>query len=281
MAELQISRYSSLLFNYDYKAYFEREVSFVQDFHTSDILRVQFSVPDIANIPSDYRFQVFITNKCTKNREQLTVNQLNDTTFYFEITDLSIGSYRCTIEQVYMNKGKRILSFSDFNILPMIELKDTVLIKCTNWRNDFDVDFISSQGEKIYFEYRFKGGFISNEISFKCKNETFRDQTSCLSQLSQLPYYVETLTIGDSYGVNRWVGDKLNLIFSCSEVYINNKRYTRSESSTPEITTIGNYNPLMVFKIDVEPQEFYNHTLEIPNNPIRIHNQPPHSKVFN
>jgi len=109
-----------------------------------------------------------------------------------------------------------------------------------------------------YFDFRFEGGFLPSENNFPVDTNDFRDQRYTQTQLSALPYKVKTLTAGSRAGVPYWVGEKINLIFSCSSVHIGKLEYVRSEGSEPEVNQINELYPLYVYKIALEVKDNYN-----------------------
>lgn len=126
------------------------------------------------------------------------------------------------------------------------ELEDSVLLTYTNYRNDWGTYFEEP------FSFRVEGIFLPGETSFEVSTEDFRDQRYGLTQLSALPYEKQTLTVGTPYGVPNWVGRKLNLIFSCSDVAIDGVNYVRSEGAAPKMTVLQQDSPLFVWKMEVE-----------------------------
>ncbi|WP_035332114.1 hypothetical protein, partial [Dysgonomonas capnocytophagoides] len=61
-----------------------------------------------------------------------------------------------------------------------------------------------------------------------------------------------------------WAAEKLNLIFSLSDIWVDEESYVRSEGSTPQVTKIQYMYPLYVYKIEVEQSDFYNEIVGIP-----------------
>lgn len=246
---LKISQFSSLNFS-DWKHDFESEECYVQSFAKRDIIRVQLSQDESANF--SFRFIDLGLNKSNDIALTLIDTKDNYKIYSFSYTGLDVGRYRIEI----LNDLGEVVSFSSFNVLEREALKDTIRLRYTHRENHYDVMFLEDE-ENLHFDFRVEGGFLYNEFQFKANTNNFRDQFYSDHQLSANPYETRKLTIGTSEGVPIWVGRKVNLIFSLSEVLINGDRYVRSEGSEPEIITLGNLYPKYVFKIDVEPRDFY------------------------
>lgn len=245
MIDLLISRFSSLNFQ-DWKHSFETDECYMQKFASSDVITVQF-LSDAYSLP-----QFILANKDTGNSQSITATELASGVYQFSLTNLEQGIY----ELKCYNKLGEIIVYSSFVVLPDECLENTSLITYTHYRNQYDVKF-NLNDEQIYFDFRVEGGFLYGENRFNVDAESFRSEDSVLTNLSALPYKTKTFTAGRADGVPIWVGEKLNLIFSCTETYVNNKKYVRSEESVPEISEIKQYYPLYVFKIDLEPDDFY------------------------
>jgi hypothetical protein len=111
--------------------------------------------------------------------------------------------------------------------------------------------------ESVYFDFRTEGGFLPSERTFAAESGDFRDQRYTPTQLSSRPYQKKTLSIGTRHGVPYWTGKKINQIFSCSFVEVNDTEHVRSENSEPEVIPVADLYPLMVYKIELEEKENY------------------------
>jgi hypothetical protein len=114
----------------------------------------------------------------------------------------------------------------------------------------------------VYFDFRVEGGFLPSERTFASESGDFRDQRYTPTQLSSRPYQKKTLCIGGRKGVPYWVGKKINQIFSCSFVEVNDVEHVRSENAEPQINPVADLYPLMVYKIDLEEKENYKTTMK-------------------
>lgn len=139
-----------------------------------------------------------------------------------------------------------------FKVLDESELIDTILFSYTSDNNEFDANFVNNDLTRNAFQFRIEGGFLSNSYEENVENEEFRTYRNEEVQLSALPFTIKTLTIGNNTGVPFWVAEKINYIFSLSDVMVNNTYHVRSGNSTPEQTELQPKNPLFIYKIDVE-----------------------------
>jgi len=96
---------------------------------------------------------------------------------------------------------------------------------------------------------------LPQEISFENNTEEFRDQRYVSKILSSTAFEKKTLTLGGGMGVPNWVARKINLIFSLSSVHVEGTPMVRSDGGAVELTEIGKYYPLYIYKIVLEDGE--------------------------
>ena len=247
---IKISKFSSLNFS-EWKNYFQTDTCYVQKFAPGDTIRCQLSLTDDANV--SIKFKDHRTGEVSDvNIVELLV-QDNLTTYYFEYTGLDFGRYEVFITNYWYEEK---VASCVFDVMPPDMLQNTVLFRYENREDRYDTVFLN--GDNHYsFDFRVEGGFLFSEIKSQVNNNTFRDQSYRIYQLSAYPYQTKTLTLGTSRGVPWWVAEKVNLIFSLSDVLIGDDIYTRSEGSSPEVTEIDRNYPLYVIKMDVEPAEIF------------------------
>lgn len=234
----RISDLSALNFRTDWKGSTNEDLCYRQRFLPTDEIRVQFACD--RSIVNDIIVYLHDNNGVTSTLPHDGVPATYDYSVrQFILQDLPAGQY--SIEIYHYSIGTHISKFCIVDSFP-----GSVLFKVNNYRDDFDTVF----DQPFYF--RVEGIILPSEVSFEVSNEDFRDQYYELTQLSALPYEVHTLTVGLGQGVPNWVGRKLNMIFSCSEVQINDCMCVRSSSSKPERTILSTDNPLFIWKIDCE-----------------------------
>jgi hypothetical protein len=268
---LIISQYSSLNFS-KWKHHFERREDYAQPFSNagsvSDKIRVQLSILQGKFI----RFE--LVNLTAKQRQPVPLTRIGVrgqyTIYYFEYDtdDFEAGEYR--IEAI--NDIQYVVAYSDFNICNN-ELRDTVLIRYTNRQNIFDAYFLNGDDTNNYFDFRIEGGFLYKDFQFGGESNGFKNQNYNNVQLSSYPTELRTLTIGSSFGVPVWVGRKINLIFSLSDTTIDGRRYVRGDGSETEKVDILSLYPLYVFRIGLEPSDFYSENVLIPDLVVATENK--------
>lgn len=115
-------------------------------------------------------------------------------------------------------------------------LADTTLIQYSmrdnRQRNDV-IFFID--GMQYFFDFRVPGGFKDEGWTFGVESEQFVTQYSDIAQLYGLESTQKTFTLGGSQGVPVWFGELLNRILVCSHVYFDGVKYTRKDTSVPEL----------------------------------------------
>jgi uncharacterized repeat protein (TIGR02543 family) len=241
------SKFNSLSFDNDWRAYFDEEKRYVQKFAQNEEIRLQF-VLKTQGLSGKYIDRLGVETPVTLNIIYVDSKQTEKLFLYegvFSVPDT--GFYEFIITDSLGNEEKTY-----FEIRTDEELQNTVLIRYTNRKNDFDTIFSDEIEEERYFNFRIEGGFYPGDKTQNLENSVFRDQNFRLSQISAFPYEISVLTIGDPCGVPQWVGNKINHIFCLSDVEVNGKRMVRSEASVPEMTSVAGEYPLYVFKLSLE-----------------------------
>lgn len=251
---IKVSNFSSLWFG-PWRNGFDESAEYVQKFAEGDNIVVEITSDDVNNTKLN----------CVNIDDGKSLGgnyNIVENTYIFSFFK-RIGRYEATIYNV--NTGEEYGSFR-FDILPDECLRNTVKISYTNRRNDYDTIFIRKDvsTRQINFDIRFEGGFIFRETEYAVEEETYRNQHYVQRLTSAFPYHKRTLTLGNAFGVPEWVGLKLNLIFSLSLVEIDGKKYVRSDGEVPERTELRDNYPLYVWKLVVEPDDFYNTELTVP-----------------
>lgn len=253
--KLSISRLSSLNFNQNWKHPFEVQEEYRQIFSRDDVIRVQYEV--------DSFLSVIVKLYSSSSETIITPTLILDDEvkhFEFYLSGLNIDCYR--VELVRSFEGNEIpFAYCDFKIIE--DLSNTVLLRYTNYIDSYNTWFSAGEESNKFFDFRIEGGFLYSENVFQSDNENFRDQSFSLHNLSSFPYESNTLTLGTAEGVPDWVGRKANMIFSCSDVYVNGFRCERADGSETTREVIREKYPLYIFKIEIEPDDFYNDNLNM------------------
>lgn len=153
-----------------------------------------------------------------------------ETTLFFHTMILSPGVYFVSITGIGQSDTFRVTDDE-------YELEKTTLIqysmKDNRQRNDV-VFFIDRM--QYFFDFRVHGGFKDSGWSFSVENEQFTTPTGDISQLYGLETTQKEFTLGGSSGVPIWFGEMLNRILVCSHVYFDGVKYTRKDTSVPEVS---------------------------------------------
>lgn len=250
---IKVSNFSSLWFG-AWRNTFDQEADYVQKFAEGDNIVVQVTSDDVNNTSVEFR------NIDTGVRLGGNYNIVENTYIFSPFK--KIGRYEGYIAN--KNSGEEY-GRCRFDILPDECLQGTVKLSYTHRRNDYDTIFIRKSGNlsiQVTFDIRFEGGFIFRDTEYAVEEETFRNQYYVQRLTSAFPYHKQVLTLGNGHGVPEWAGMKLNLIFSLSSVEVDGRKYVRSDGEVPERTDLLDYYPLYVWKLGVEPDDFYNTELQ-------------------
>ena len=252
---IKVSNFSSLWFG-AWRNTFDQEADYVQKFAEGDNIVVQITSDDVNN--------TFLSTKNLDGGSSLPNGRvvIEDTIIYNFYPNGKVGRY-----EVYITNSTTGEKYGRcrFDILPDECLQGTVKLSYTHRRNDYDTIFIRKSGSssiQVTFDIRFEGGFIFRDTEYAVEEETFRNQRYVQRLTSAFPYHKQVLTLGNGHGVPEWAGMKLNLIFSLSSVEVDGRKYVRSDGEVPERTDLLDYYPLYVWKLGVEPDDFYNTELQ-------------------
>lgn len=111
---------------------------------------------------------------------------------------------------------------------------NTIQILYTHDQNDYDILFHPSSGSQRRFMIRVEGGFASDGFTPAASDTVYRNQEFDTVLLSSKPYYTKKLTIGSGKGVPNWMADKINRVLSCSNVWLDGVRTTKSDGAKME-----------------------------------------------
>lgn len=246
MSAIFISEFSSLNFRKDWKLSFQQNVDYIPKFLPTDNIQVQYVVKDFTLTP-------YLKNICTGEVQQLSPVLLLETEsekcYQLTINNSLISSD--TEFNLYFASDQDGEKIKDANFCVCTELPDTILLEYTNRKNVYETIFDGIDR----FLFRVEGAFLPQEISFENNTEEFRDQRYVSKILSSTAFEKKTLTLGGGMGVPNWVARKINLIFSLSSVHVEGNPMVRGDGGAVELTEIGKYYPLYIYKIVLEDGE--------------------------
>lgn len=164
----------------------------------------------------------------------LTLNSwamADDTVLWFTvISGLSPGTYR-----IY-NAVASIYSHYFRVTNDAAELANTTLIQYAMKDNKQrqDAVFIIN-GMRYFFDFRVPGGFKDSGWTFAVENEQFITSDADPVELFALESTQKKFTMGGQEGVPVYFAEMLNRLLTCSYVYFDGVRYSRKDSSVPEM----------------------------------------------
>lgn len=151
--------------------------------------------------------------------------------FFAVLSGMSLGHYTVTID------GKTSEEFRVTDDASLLER--TTLIQYRYKDNKQRDDVVSLIDHVIYFfDFRVPGGFKDSGWQFGVSNEQFTTQREDVVELFANEYTMKTFTMGNALGVPVWFAEHLNRLLTCSYVYFNGDRYTRSDTETPQIQSL-------------------------------------------
>lgn len=172
---------------------------------------------------------------------------MNATTklYYYVITGLATGYYCFDINGM-TSESFKITDESN-------ELAETTLIQYSMKDNKQRTDGVFWVGDKhLFFDFRAPGGFKDNDWTFGVNNEQFVTSDEDIVDLFSMETTQKPFTLGNAMGCPIWYADLLNRIMSCTYVYFNGERFSRKESSVPELTQEIEGLKSYIFKITLQ-----------------------------
>ncbi len=151
--------------------------------------------------------------------------------FFAVLTGMSVGHYTVTIGN---------MTSDEFRVTDdTLALANTTLIQYRFKDNKQREDVVSVIDHMVYFfDFRVPGGFKAGGWQFGVSNEQFTTQREDVVELFANDYTMKTFTMGGALGVPVWYAEMLNRLLTCSYVYFNGDRYTRSDTEVPQIQVL-------------------------------------------
>lgn len=230
---------------------------YVQVFSPYDHILLQIVAPKGVVGPSVSLIDL-VGNKETRI-EMLSWNINSETTIYFkEVFGLNEGSYRIKIE----NRVSEPFNISN-------DVSNTVLIQASNNTNKERTDtafFID--GMQYFFDFRIPGGFKDDDWSFGVDNEQYTTYNNDVVDVYSIANTQKTITIGNSLGCPVWFAEKVNLLLCSTFFYVDGIRYSRVDSSVPEMNVLVDNKRSYVFKQALRQVQYLDPVLEKRNQMI-------------
>lgn len=200
---------------------------YIQTFAPSDKILFEV-VANLADVIPAFGYKNLNTGKVlSHNLRSWQVS--DDRILYFGIiSGLEEGLYKILFdgresEPFYITKNEQILSDTaliQYSMIDNLQRTDTV----------FWID-----GVQHFFDFRVPGGFKDDNWSFGVENEQFVTPEHDALEVFGFETTTKSFTLGNTIGCPVWFAELLNRVLCCQYVYFNGVRYTRHESSTPEM----------------------------------------------
>lgn len=174
-------------------------------------------------------------------------NQYDANLFSFEIgislAGIPTGCYFLQLE-AGTGATKRLF-ISDLQYVSSTPIKNTLLVEYFN--STYHEDVIFETGVKFQFRIHGSFGFLDPGRS----DERYRDEKYNPALLSSRTSRQWPLHFGDQFGVPDDIVDLLNRIWSCDNVFVDNKSYAAADGSKFEFIAVDRY-PKRGVKLTVE-----------------------------
>lgn len=159
---------------------------------------------------------------------------------------------------------------------------NTLMIECRNDTNKGDTgvifNFIPNQFDSYLgtfstptFRHRVEGDIISYE--FDSNDAQFEEQDYEVRLMSSVAWKEPLLNIGGSNGVPMYLFDKINAVFTCERVYINDTRYTKANGAKWQMEE-GGYSPLYNGEIALRIYNKQDEVTDLTGNVITLFEEP-------
>lgn len=201
---------------------------FVQVFAPSDQIMIQVIADTNEAEPTAVLMDAHTGDTIDELTWQLWQINTDKVLYFVTLCGLSIGHYKIIIGD---------LASEEFRVTddPLV-LRKTILIQYRFKDNKQRDDVVSViDGMEYFFDFRVPGGFKDSGWQFGVNNEQFTTQYEDVVELYSREYTTKNFTMGGSLGVPVWYGEMLNRLLTCSYVYFDGERYTRSDSETPQM----------------------------------------------
>lgn len=216
-------------FAYDKLASFEYKKRYCQKWNKSDTIQFQFSV-----LTGTIAYTLYIKDVNSNIVKTLTIAPKTTTivdayTYYeavYNSNDLADGIYFFVLT---ISKPGLIKQFISEPQYILTSHENTVLIQYTNDINDFDVAF-----DNLTYYLRVEGGYLNSDYQFYSKDTIYKNQTFDSVLIDSIPFYTRKLSIGSSQGIPNWITKKINMIFSCNDIMVNDESVCKYEGAKLE-----------------------------------------------
>lgn len=208
---------------------FQQLVQWSQPWQVDDVIRLQFSA-NYSPIQVDFidcngknvsgmsfASNIIATNYAEpgfqKSEVEMSLDPLAEGYYYLLLTAGSGGS-----EKKYISERIYVLE----------KHENTLLLQYKNSRNKSDIAFDSG------IEFNLRVPAVLQDFSPGSDDVVYKDQSRNITTLSSIPFRNFKMIIGDARGLPDYMADKINRLFGCNSILIDNKVFARAEGAKME-----------------------------------------------
>ncbi|HEX7906228.1 MAG TPA: hypothetical protein VF487_20280 [Chitinophagaceae bacterium] len=208
---------------------FQQQVIWSQPWQVDDVIKLQFSA-NFAPIQIDFldcqgkvvpgmsfNAGVIVTSYVEpgfqKSQVEMSLDPLSEGYYYLLLTVGSGGSLKKFISE-------RI------HVLEVHE--NSILLQYKHGRNISDIAFDTG------IEFNLRVPAVLQDFSPGSDDVIYKDQSRNITTLSSVPYRNFKMIFGDARGIPDYMADKINRVFGCNSVLLDNKRFAKSEGAKME-----------------------------------------------
>lgn len=216
----------------------EDPACYLQKFKSTDSVRVQFwgtitddtgSAPTIVATLVDVNGVTVQTVTVYSAMTGITADDLIFYRFKYDLSGFDDGTILYSVLSFTDADGERVRVSEPFIVDDTIS--NTVLLTYSNSRNAYDVNFGATDA---IFYLRVEGGFWSEGFTPASKDVAYFNQSHDPQILTSIPFQVKRLTFGDGGGIPNWMADKINRVFSCDTVLVDDVAMVKNEGAKLE-----------------------------------------------
>lgn len=230
----------------------EEPTCYLQKFEITDSIRVQFWGRITDDTGDDPTIVATLVNEAGVVVQTVTVYSamtgISDDSilfyrFKYDLTDF-INTILYSVLSFTDADGTRVYVSEPIHVA---NHENTVVLTYNNSRNAFDVNFGATDAT---FYLRVEGGFYSEGYAPGSKDVVYFNQTHDPVILHSIPFMTKKITFGDGRGIPNWLADKINRIFACDTVLVDEVEMVKNDGAKMEPTR-GNLFPMAGWSLEL------------------------------
>lgn len=235
--------------------FFESKLPYCHKFEQGDYLRFQFACINTASSITAEIVKLVNgveTVETTLSLSTLALSYYTTHTQYYTsrgLSALSEGTYWIRITVIKADTSQ-VVAYSE-PIYVAATHPNTILLTYSHEENDYNMIFIDTGvARSIEFQLRVEGGFKSTDYQPASKDTIYQDQPYNTVLIDSVPFDTYKLSFGDGKGIPNNLARIINRVWSCSDVRVDSKQYTKVEGAKMEVTQTDDV-PLRGWKLEV------------------------------